>query len=212
MLNARILRLLISELPRSASWFLGSLIILTAVAGKAIADTPIQMAINTLQIDHPLPPGWHVYLSNQASGNSAETDPDGKTITIYPAAIAANYPHVTEPTANLPGVLYIMLLHEWYHAQECGGGTADAGGGGHPPYNTAKRVCGDVQLVPGIAADHCALIQSIIQNGNGNIGPLCALYNDIASNYNSNAYSRYVGAHCTGAFPGPIPPCIGCGS
>lgn len=173
-----------------------------------------QQALNTLQQNHPLPPGWTARLGKSDTGYAGETNPRTKTIVIDPGAIAAHYPGIGSTQANLPGVLYIFLLHEWYHANECGGGSANAGGGGSPPYNSP---CGEIQLQPGIAAQQCALIQAIFDGGNGHIAALCTLYNDVRNNYNvghdgQGALGAYVRANCTGPEPHPIPACALCGS
>src|SRR5690606_38409380 len=104
---------------------------------------PLQQARTVLEQSHPLPPGWSVKLGKdeQTKGAGALTDAKTKTIYVNPAAIAKQLPSVTPAQAELPGVLYIFLLHEWYHAAESAGQGQSAGGGGSPPYNTD---CGEI--------------------------------------------------------------------
>jgi hypothetical protein len=200
-------------LARLAAVLLGLAFLVEARASAQAG--PLGQAVSALQVSHPLPPGWTVKLGKDTGGAMGRTDPDRKTITINPEAIATGLPSVNEAQANLPGVLYIVLLHEWYHANECEGGSAAAGGGGSPPYNTDPRDCGDINLVLGVAAQHCELICAVLYAGNGKIDALCALYKDIRRSHNEGIYTpggsaaAWVKLGCAGPYPGDIPPC-GC--
>lgn len=202
-----------------ARWLRPARLTLAALAFTSLAlaqtpPTPLQRAVNALNVSHPLPPGWTV-KQGHAGGAMGNTDPKTKTITIDPEAITTQFPSVDPEEANKPGVIYIVLLHEWYHAQECEGGSAGAGGGGSPPYNTDPRGCGDVQLIPGVAAQHCQLIAAVASVG-GNTGPLCDFYKALRDNYNKGkdgkgGAKKFMQANCPGAtYPGDIPACEAC--
>lgn len=85
---------------------------------SAQGPTPIEMAVEALEIQHPLPSGWTVEVGNTRSDAPAEVRPRSRTIVVDPRRIAATFPRVSEHEANLPGVLFIFLLHEWHHANE----------------------------------------------------------------------------------------------
>lgn len=197
-----------------------ALVFLVALGlSSAYAQTgPLDQAVTALQISNPLPPGWQVKIGTDTDtkGAGALTDVETKTIYINPPAIVRTYPPVTQDQSTLPGVLYIFLLHEWFHVieHEEGEGSAEAGGGGSSPYNTDPDYCGDIQLTPGIAVMHCQLICDVALHGNGKTAALCALYKSIRENYNDG--KRYPGGasavhgdlNCPGTYPGDIPACI----
>jgi hypothetical protein len=176
------------------------------------------------------PPGWVVLEAKVSTGGGASTKPTpggGGTVKVDPKRIKKMFPSLTENQANLPGVIYVFLLHEYYHAIEAesgsgsngsgsgGGAGGGAPNGGSPPYNTKPGICGDIQLIPGVAMRHCDLATAVVATG-GNADALCKLYKEMRKNYNNGrdgkggASKKHADSNCPGTYPGDIPECEAC--
>jgi hypothetical protein len=189
-----------------------------SLTGAVRADA-LSQAIGAVNMStHPdIPSNTTVCYGKVNDGGMAETSSDGKTITIDKENIEATLPGLSDSPDSLPGVLYGLLAHETYHANEAQGHTEPAPSpSGPPPYNTADRACGDVKLSPGIAADMCGLINAIRQANPGAQCNLCKLYDHVRKCYNEGCAvpggASEKNKDCPGqAYPGDIPQCDGCG-
>jgi hypothetical protein len=194
---------------------------LIASVSHAQGGSGLTGALQTLQSKKGgLPPGWTARIGKTKQGTMGEADPTTKTITLDPDAIKAVSPSLGSHGSNLSSVLYVVLLHEWYHAKEVAGGTGTGGsgqgggaGGGAPgssppPYNDLTSPCGELRLIPGVAIEQCQLICELRLAGIG-VSLDCALYNDLRRKHNRKASSLWA-THCPGTYPGDIPPCECC--
>jgi len=182
-------------------------ILIVFLAQAAAAQDKLQAAVSFLAANgYPTPPGYTVQWG-PTGGAAGSTNPQNGEINVNADGILALSPSLEGDPSQFGGVLVVIMLHEYGHAD-----------GTYVKTSVAGRACDHVQQVHEVAARNCQLVWLICDAIPGaNVKPLCTFYSDVQDRYNNGADGNggASAAHeqygCTEPYPGDIPDCPACG-
>jgi hypothetical protein len=127
-------------------------------------------------------------------------------INVSADGIRTLSPHLEGDPTQFGGILVVVLLHEYKHAD-----------GTYVQTSVAGRACDHVKLVRETAGLNCQLVWLICDAyPEANVKPLCTFYADVQDGYNNGtaggggASAAHAKFGCSGPYPGNIPDCPAC--